>query len=53
MVNEQLLTEQEINEVFELIQNQPNYFQTEEYDELKFVGETVDVFFSISASTNS
>lgn len=53
MENEQLLTAEQINEVFETIESNPIYYQNnQDYDELKFEGYTVDVFVSVSASTN-
>lgn len=53
MGKEQMLTTEEINEVFETIEASPCYYQENtNNNELKFEGYTVDVFVNISASSN-
>lgn len=54
MKNKQLLSEKEINDLFDILYEQPSYiFQNYNENPFKFDGETVDVYLSISASTNS
>lgn len=54
MHEKQLLTEKEINILFDILAEQPFYSFPNEYeDPFKFNGDTVDVYLNISASSNS